>query len=91
MADLTDPRVLWFKAVLFVVCGSLAGVGLLLEQPTVRSALLLGLAVWSFCRAYYFAFYVIEHYIDPTFRYAGLLSVLRHLLHGRLGGSDRVK
>jgi hypothetical protein len=88
MADLTDPRVMWLKAVLFVLCGILAGGGVLLEQPTVRSAVLLGLAVWSFCRAYYFAFYVIEHYIDPTFRFAGLLSVLRYLLRERWRGGE---
>jgi hypothetical protein len=88
MADLTDQRVMWLKAVLFVLCGILAGGGVLLEQPTVRSAVLLGLAVWSFCRAYYFAFYVIEHYIDPTFRFAGLLSVLRYLLRERWRGGE---
>jgi hypothetical protein len=88
MTDLTNPRVLWLKAGLFVLCGVLAGVGLLLEHPTLRTALLLGLAIWSFCRAYYFAFYVIEHYIDPTFRYAGLLSVLRHLMRDRMRSSE---
>lgn len=90
MTDLTDPRVLWLKAGLFVLCGVFAGVGLLLEHPTLQSALLLGLAVWSFCRAYYFAFYVIEHYIDPSFRYAGLLSALRHLLRDSRSLCDRL-
>ena len=42
-------------------------------------ALLLALAIWAFCRAYYFAFYVIEHYIDPGFKFAGLWAMLRHL------------
>jgi hypothetical protein len=31
------------------------------------------------CRAYYFCFYVLEHYADPTFRYAGLLDLFRYL------------
>ena len=38
------------------------------------------LAIWSFCRAYYFAFYVIEHYVDPAFRFAGLLDFAKYLL-----------
>jgi hypothetical protein len=38
------------------------------------------LAIWAFCRAYYFAFYVIENYIDPKFRFAGLLSVLGYFV-----------
>jgi len=36
-------------------------------------------AIWSFCRVYYFAFYVIERYIDPSFRFSGLISALRYL------------
>lgn len=39
--------------------------------------MLLALAVWGFCRAYDFAFYVIEHYIDPGYRYAGLWHFVR--------------
>jgi hypothetical protein len=38
------------------------------------------LAIWAFCRAYYFAFYVIENYIDPKFRFAGLFSVLGYFV-----------
>jgi hypothetical protein len=30
------------------------------------------LSIWSFARAYYFAFYVIEHYVDGSYRFAGL-------------------
>jgi len=43
-------------------------------------ALLLLVAVWSFCRAYYFAFYVIEHYVDPSYKFAGLTSFAMYLL-----------
>jgi len=57
---------------------------LILDNPTWKTFLLLLLAVWSFCRFYYFAFYVIEHYIDPNYRFSGLLSFLRHLLRRRL-------
>jgi hypothetical protein len=32
--------------------------------------------VWASCRFYYFLFYVLEHYVDPTMRYAGLLDLL---------------
>ena len=36
---------------------------ILVEQPTVKVApALLAIAIWCFVRAYYFAFYVIEHY-----------------------------
>jgi hypothetical protein len=36
--------------------------------------------VWSFCRFYYFAFYVIEHYVDPSYRFSGLLSFALYLI-----------
>ena len=70
---------MWVKAVLFLVIGVTASALIVIECPEWRIALLLGLAVWSFCRAYYFAFYVIEHYVDPSFRFSGLLSMLRYL------------
>ena len=42
--------------------------------------MLLGVAIWSFCRFYYFAFYVIEKYVDSSYRFAGLSSVVRYLI-----------
>ena len=83
MTDLRSPHVLWLKAVLFVVLGMLAVALLLAEHPTPKVALLVGLAVWAFARAYYFAFHVLEHYVDGEFKFAGLGSVIRHLLRRR--------
>ncbi|MBK7404893.1 MAG: hypothetical protein IPJ41_09735 [Phycisphaerales bacterium] len=80
MGDLRDPRLMYMKAGLFVLIGLLSGLGLLLEHPRLRTALLLGVCVWACCRAYYFAFYVIEHWIDPGYRYAGLWHFLRRRL-----------
>jgi len=40
----------------------------------------LAMALWSFCRFYYFAFYVIEHYVDPGWRFSGLWSFFLYLL-----------
>lgn len=83
MGDIKNPGLLWAKLVLFVIAGSLAATSALVLFPSVRLALLMGLAIWSFCRAYYFAFYVIQHYIDPSYRFAGLWSVLLYLLRNR--------
>jgi hypothetical protein len=87
MGDLRSPALMYLKAILFVVIGVMAGGMLLWESPHVRTGVLLMLAIWAFARAYYFAFYVIERYIDPTFRFAGLWSVVRHVVRRR--GSDR--
>lgn len=80
MKDLTDPRWIKAKGILFLLVGLLASVMLIVEKPEVKVVLLLGIAVWCFCRAYYFAFYVIEHYVDPTYRFSGLWSFARYLL-----------
>lgn len=79
--ELTNPRWIYVKAVLFVVTGLVASGLLLIKYPALEVALLLEVAVWCFARAYYFAFYVIERYVDPTFRFAGLTSVLAYFLH----------
>jgi hypothetical protein len=81
--DLKNPRLIYLKAGLFVVAGLLASAGILLLAPSLRVAALLVIAIWSFARAYYFAFYVIEHYVDPSYRFAGLWSFVRYLLRKR--------
>ena len=78
MTDIKNVKLLWIKGGLFLLIGTVASVLLWLESPSLKVALLLLLAVWAFCRAYYFAFYVIEHYADPGYRFAGLVSFLRY-------------
>ncbi len=87
MADIRNPRLLYLKGFLFLVLGILASAILIAEHPTLRFALLIALAVWAFARAYYFAFYVIEHYIDHDFKYAGLTSFLRYLIGRKTTGT----
>ena len=84
--DITSPRVLYIKGLLFLLSGVLAAIVLILEHPTLKVALLLLLAIWCFARAYYFAFYVIQHYIDPGYRFAGLADFARYALRGRKPG-----
>lgn len=83
MRDLTDPRWIKFKGILFLIVGVLASVLLILEAPTLRVAVLLAIAIWCFCRAYYFAFYVVGKYVDPSFRFSGLWSAVRYLIGRR--------
>ncbi len=78
MADLKNPAIIWTKGVLFLVLGLLAAVLVVMQAPSVTIVLLLVLSVWAFCRFYYFAFYVIEHYVDSTYRFSGLLSFLQY-------------
>ena len=81
--DITNPKLLYLKAALFLLAGVISSVLILLDHPTLKIAALLLVAIWCFARAYYFAFYVIQHYIDPSYKFAGLCSVVRYLLRRR--------
>jgi len=83
MKDLTNPKWIEAKGALFLLLGLLAAMLLLVEHPTPTAALLLAITAWAFCRFYYFAFYVIEHYVDPTYRFSGLLSFARYWIASR--------
>lgn len=77
--DIKNPAVLKFKGLLFLFLGLLSGGMLLVLVPTFTAAVLLAICIWAFCRFYYFAFYVLHHYADPNFKYAGLGSLIRYL------------
>jgi len=79
MRDLTNPAWIKAKGILFLFLGLLSGALLTLERPTLRAAGLLLLTIWAFCRFYYFAFYVLERYVDPSYRFSGLFSLARYL------------
>jgi Kef-type K+ transport system membrane component KefB len=91
MRDLQSARVIWLKGALFVVMGMLAAGTLLLEHPDWKVAILLALAIWAFARAYYFAFYVIEHYVDRQYKFAGLFHFFRYSLARRRKEDTRTK
>lgn len=79
MKDLTSTAWIKFKGLLFLFLGGAAATLLILENPNWRTARLLALAIWSFCRSYYFAFYVIEKYVDPSYKFSGLESFAKYL------------
>ena len=83
MGDIKQPWLIYLKGLLFLVLGLFASVVLVMHAPSLTVVALLALAVWAFCRFYYFAFYVIEHYVDPTYKFAGLWSFMRYAMRRR--------
>ena len=81
--DLKNPKWMYAKACMFLLIGSISFAFVLAEQPSLRTAVLLLLMIWAFCRAYYFAFYVIEKYVDSEYRFSGLVDFLRYLMRKR--------
>ena len=83
MADLKNPKWMYAKAAMFLAVGSMTfGLLLLPQELWARGALQL-LMIWAFARAYYFAFYVIEHYVDGSYKFAGLIDFMKYLWNGR--------
>jgi len=83
MGDIKNPKLLWAKGVLFLVLAIAASALLLIEAASVKVAALLAVAVWAFCRSYYFAFYVIERYVDPAYKFSGLTSLVLYVARRR--------
>jgi hypothetical protein len=83
MKALSNPFWIKLKGLLFLFIGVVAAILLFLDLPTWRTAVLLALVVWGFCRFYYFAFYVIEKYVDPGYKFSGLISFIRYWFQKR--------
>ena len=83
MKQVQSARWIYVKGFLFLVLGFVAAAFVMLEHRTLKLAALLALAIWCFCRFYYFAFYVIEHYVDASFKFSGLLSFARYVMRRR--------
>jgi hypothetical protein len=83
MKDLTNPVWIKLKGLLFLLIGIVSVVLIFIGDPRWQTGALLLVAVWSFCRAYYFAFYVIEKYVDPSYKFSGLISFVRYLISKR--------
>lgn len=85
MTDLKSKRWIVAKGVMFLAIAVITAALILSEAPSLQLAALLALLVWASCRFYYFLFYVLEHYVDPTMRYAGLFDLLMGMKRRRQG------
>lgn len=83
MGDLKSKKVIVVKGLLFLAIAAASAALILLEAPSLRLTALLAALVWSSCRFYYFLFYVLEKYVDPSLRYAGLWALVVAIKRGR--------
>jgi hypothetical protein len=70
------------RGYLLLIAGLLAAGSLILEHPGLRTVLLLSTCVWCFCRFYCFTIYVIQHSLDPNFRFSGPGAFVGYLWWG---------
>jgi hypothetical protein len=66
MKDLVDSFWIKTKGILFLILGTLSATLLIIKVWDKTVVVLFVLSIWSFCRFYYFAFYVIERYVDSS-------------------------
>jgi len=83
MKDLSKPALIKLKGILFLIIGILSAILIILETHNLKVGILLVIGIWCFCRFYYFAFYVIQHYVDPGYRFSGLSSFFVYLCSKR--------
>jgi hypothetical protein len=81
--ELRNPKLICMKGALFLVAGALASITLIVRHPELLTAMLLVIAIWCFARFYYFAFYVIERYVDSQYQFSGMIALLRYAARRR--------
>ena len=89
MGDIKRVWLLYLKGFLLFLTGFISSLLLVLLNLNFKTIVLLLLAIWGFCRAYYFAFYVIQHYVDPNYKFSGLIDFAKYSL--RKGRSNLKK
>ena len=77
MTDIKSRAWIVAKGAMFLGIVAVSASLIWVEAPSFKTILLIGLLVWSSGRLYYFLFYVLEKYVDPSLRYAGLLALMR--------------
>ena len=89
MGDIKKVWLLYLKGFLLFLTGFISALLLVLLNLNFKTIVLLLLAIWGFCRAYYFAFYVIQYYVDPNYKFSGLIDFAKYSL--RKGRSNLKK
>ncbi len=78
--DLNDSKWMYLKGCLFLGILIVSTALILIYSFSWRVLILLCLVIWSAARVYYFMFYVIEKYVDRTFRFSGILSFIAYVM-----------
>ena len=81
LGDIKNKNLIILKGFLFLTLGILALAILAFDAQSLRVIVLALIATWAFCRFYYFMFYCIEHYVDSSYKFAGLTSFVMYMLN----------
>ena len=79
--EIKSKNLIYLKGFLFLIIGFLSSFYLLAGNFSSIRLLFLILAIWGFCRFYYFMFYVVEKYVDGKYKFSGIGSFLIYLFN----------
>ena len=91
LKDINKVWLLYLKAFLLFLTGFISAILLVLLNFNFETIALLLLSIWGFCRAYYFAFYVIQHYVDPNYKFSGLIDFAKYSIKKGKSNSQKKK
>ncbi len=77
------PHWIFVKGALFAVILAMSTALIILESRMLMRTLLAPVVIWSSARLYYFMFYVIERYIEPNYKFAGIYSCIQYFWRQR--------
>jgi hypothetical protein len=77
MADIQSKRLIVIKGLLFIFIAIVCAVAIVGYNPSPTVVALVLILIWSSARSYYFLFYVLEKYVDPNLKYAGIIDLIR--------------
>ena len=80
MSDIKSSKLIVAKGIMFLAIAAFCAYLLLEQTPSIKVAALLAVLVWASARFYYFLFYVLERYVDPTMRYSGIFNLVVAIL-----------
>lgn len=83
MREIKSKSLIYLKGFLFLLIAVLSSFYVLAPELSFIHTLLFVVSVWSFCRFYYFMFYVIENYVDSNYRFSGIGSFLSYVFKRR--------
>jgi len=86
--DLNDSKWMYLKGCLFLGILIASTALILIYSFSWRVLILLCLLIWSAARVYYFMFYVIEKYVDPTYKFSGILSFIMYVIRRNKKSND---
>lgn len=84
MADLKSKRLIVTKGILFMAIVAGASIGIVCYCPRFVVVGLVLILIWASARSYYFLFYVLENYVDPRLKYAGILDLIKQIRKRRV-------